>query len=96
MTTLPDDPSLSLQCDCSWLDHQFRITLFTDDGTACVEMVLPRHTFWERLRSAIRYVIGTGERSVCDVVLTEEQVTELRGFLCAHEFDGWQRKAGWR
>lgn len=83
------DQSLTLQCNCNWLDHQFRITLMEDDGTAAIEMIIPRRTLLERIRLAFRYIFGA-DRSICDVVLTKDQVTILRKFLFTYEHIDWK------
>ena len=86
------DPSLTLQCACYWLSCQLRVTLFEEDGTGSVELILPRKTLLERIQKAFRYLIKEDALPVAEVCLTKEQVEELRRFLDANEYLGWEKE----
>lgn len=85
------DAVLTLQCADDLLSHQIRITLYEDDGTGCVEMILHRRGFRDRLRAAWRYLMCGSDCGVADVVLSKEQVFQLNQFLASYEYIDWKQ-----
>ena len=79
------DVSLTLQCPDDLLSHQLRVTLYEEDGTAIVEVLLPRHNLRTRLRHAWRYLMGRPDCGVADILLSKEQVLLLKQWLVNNE-----------
>lgn len=72
----------TLICYCNSEEHQFSFVWFEDEqgkGEVFMEIHLTPNTFWERLKNAIKYILGY--RSVYgdfdEVILKKEDVHKL-------------------